>query len=67
MTAEQVAQYLATGTVVGGIYALIALGFVIVFGVTRVVNFAQGEFVMLGRSRWRRSARAGPACRRRSR
>ncbi|HXU87518.1 MAG TPA: branched-chain amino acid ABC transporter permease [Methylomirabilota bacterium] len=48
MTAEQVAQYLATGTVVGGIYALIALGFVIVFGVTRVVNFAQGEFVMLG-------------------
>lgn len=48
MTAEQVAQYLATGIVVGGIYALIALGFVIVFGVTRIVNFAQGEFVMLG-------------------
>ena len=48
MTAEQVAQYLVSGAVVGGIYALIALGFVIVFGVTRIVNFAQGEFVMLG-------------------
>jgi branched-chain amino acid transport system permease protein len=45
---EQLAQYLASGLVVGGIYALIGLGFVIVFGVTRIVNFAQGEFVMLG-------------------
>ena len=48
MAGEQLAQYLASGVVVGGIYALIALGFVIVFGVTRIVNFAQGEFVMLG-------------------
>jgi branched-chain amino acid transport system permease protein len=46
--ADQLAQYLASGLVVGGIYALIGLGFVIVFGVTRVINFAQGEFVMLG-------------------
>jgi branched-chain amino acid transport system permease protein len=46
--AEQLAQYLATGLVVGGAYALIGLGFVIVYGVTRVINFAQGEFVMLG-------------------
>ena len=45
---EQLAQYVASGLVVGGIYALIGLGFVIVFGVTRIVNFAQGEFVMLG-------------------
>jgi len=48
MTAEQIAQYLISGAVVGGIYALIALGFVIAFGITRIVNFAQGEFVMLG-------------------
>ena len=48
MGAEQVAQYVASGLVVGGIYALIGLGFVLVFGVTRIVNFAQGEFVMLG-------------------
>ncbi len=45
---EQLAQYLATGLTVGGAYALIALGFVMVYGVTRVINFAQGEFVMLG-------------------
>jgi branched-chain amino acid transport system permease protein len=48
MAPEQLAQYLASGVVVGGIYALIGLGFVIVFGITRIVNFAQGEFVMLG-------------------
>jgi branched-chain amino acid transport system permease protein len=48
VSVEQIAQFLASGVVVGGIYALIGLGFVIVFGVTRVVNFAQGEFVTLG-------------------
>ena len=45
---EQLAQYLASGLVVGGAYALIGLGFVIVYNVTRIINFAQGEFVMLG-------------------
>jgi branched-chain amino acid transport system permease protein len=45
---DQLAQYLASGLVVGGVYALIGLGFVIVYGVTRIVNFAQGEFVTLG-------------------
>jgi branched-chain amino acid transport system permease protein len=49
MSAEaQLAQYLASGLVVGGVYALIGLGFVIVYSVTRIVNFAQGEFVALG-------------------
>ena len=46
--ADQLAQYLASGLVVGGVYALIGLGFVIVYGVTRIINFAQGEFVALG-------------------
>ncbi len=45
---DAVAQYVASGLVVGGVYALIGLGFVIVYGVTRIINFAQGEFVMLG-------------------
>jgi branched-chain amino acid transport system permease protein len=45
---EQLAQYVASGLVVGGVYALIGLGFVIVYGVTRIINFAQGEFVALG-------------------
>ncbi len=42
------AQYLVTGLTLGSIYALVALGFVTVFSVTGVINFAQGEFVMLG-------------------
>jgi branched-chain amino acid transport system permease protein len=45
---DQLAQYLASGLVVGGVYALIGLGFVIVYRVTRIINFAQGELVMLG-------------------
>ena len=45
---DQLAQYLASGLVVGGVYALIGLGFVIVYSVTRIINFAQGEFVALG-------------------
>lgn len=32
----------------GSIYALIALGFVVIYSVTGIINFAQGEFVMLG-------------------
>jgi branched-chain amino acid transport system permease protein len=42
------AQYLVAGLTLGSIYALAALGFVVVFSVTGVINFAQGEFVMLG-------------------
>jgi branched-chain amino acid transport system permease protein len=48
MSPAELAQYVASGTVVGGIYAVIGLGFVIVFGATRIVNFAQGEVVALG-------------------
>jgi branched-chain amino acid transport system permease protein len=40
--------YLVNGISLGGIYALIALGFVIVFKATEVVNFAHGTFVVLG-------------------
>jgi branched-chain amino acid transport system permease protein len=45
---EPLMQYLASGLVVGGVYALIGLGFVTAYSVTRIINFAQGEFVMLG-------------------
>jgi branched-chain amino acid transport system permease protein len=37
-----------TGILLGGTYALVALGLNLVFGVVQVVNFAHGEFVMLG-------------------
>lgn len=37
-----------TGIVVGSVYALVAMGFVLIFKASRVVNFAQGEFLMVG-------------------
>jgi branched-chain amino acid transport system permease protein len=42
------AQYLATGLTVGAVYALVALGFSIIYNASGVINFAQGEFVMIG-------------------
>lgn len=45
---QQVLQYLVTGITVGSIYAIIALGFVTIYNITEIINFAQGEFVMLG-------------------
>jgi branched-chain amino acid transport system permease protein len=41
-------QLLFTGLGVGSIYALVALGFVLIYRATNVVNFAQGDFAMLG-------------------
>ena len=41
-------QFLVTGITVGAIYALVAIGFSIVFNASNVINFAQGEFVMIG-------------------
>lgn len=41
-------QLVAAGTALGFKYALVALGFVIIFKATHVLNFAQGGFVMLG-------------------
>jgi branched-chain amino acid transport system permease protein len=39
---------LIVGILLGGIYSLVSIGLNLIFGVIRVVNFAQGEFVMLG-------------------
>src|SRR5690625_2602548 len=41
-------QFLLSGLAVGAVYALVALGFTIIYNASDVVNFAQGEFVMLG-------------------
>jgi branched-chain amino acid transport system permease protein len=41
-------QYLISGLTNGAIYALIALGFGIIYNATTIINFAQGEMVMLG-------------------
>jgi branched-chain amino acid transport system permease protein len=41
-------QLVVSGIVTGGIYALIAMGFVVVYKATGVINFATGELMMLG-------------------
>ncbi|HWO75247.1 MAG TPA: branched-chain amino acid ABC transporter permease [Bacillus sp. (in: firmicutes)] len=41
-------QFLVSGLTIGSIYAIVALGFVTIYSVTKVINLAQGEFVMLG-------------------
>ncbi|MBE0479879.1 MAG: branched-chain amino acid ABC transporter permease [Dehalococcoidia bacterium] len=48
MSGDQFMQYLVSGLTQGSIYALVALGFTIIYAVTRIINFAQGEFVMIG-------------------
>ncbi|HRZ53631.1 MAG TPA: branched-chain amino acid ABC transporter permease [Candidatus Contendobacter sp.] len=45
---EQLFQFLVTGITVGSLYALVGLGFALIYNASDVVNFAQGEFVMLG-------------------
>jgi branched-chain amino acid transport system permease protein len=45
---EYYLQLIINGLVVGSIYSLVALGFVIIYKATKVVNFAQGELVMVG-------------------
>ena len=45
---SQVVQFLFSGLMTGSIYALVALGFNIIFSATGAINFAQGEFAMLG-------------------
>jgi branched-chain amino acid transport system permease protein len=45
---SQFLQLLFSGLTIGSIYALIAVGFVITYNVTGILNFAQGEFAMLG-------------------
>ncbi|SDX99748.1 amino acid/amide ABC transporter membrane protein 1, HAAT family [Modestobacter sp. DSM 44400] len=42
------AQAAITGLLLGGVYGLVAMGLSLVFGVMRVVNFAHGEFVLIG-------------------
>lgn len=41
-------QYVLSGLTIGSIYALVALGFNIIYNTTGIINFAQGEFLMLG-------------------
>jgi branched-chain amino acid transport system permease protein len=46
--ASQLLQYTVTGITIGSVYAMVAIGFNIIYNVTEIINLAQGEFVMLG-------------------
>jgi len=48
MNAELFFQYIVAGLTYGIIYAIVAIGFNIIYNTTGIINFAQGEFVMLG-------------------
>ncbi len=44
----QLLQYLVSGIATGSVYAIVAIGFTIIYNATGIINFAQGEFLMLG-------------------
>jgi len=48
MSLDLLFQYLVAGITYGTIYAIVAIGFNIIYNTTGIINFAQGEFVMLG-------------------
>src|SRR3954469_5780764 len=48
MTSEIIIQTLASGLLIGLIYALVAIGLTMIFGVMDIVNFSHGEFLMFG-------------------
>ena len=48
LTMDHLPHILVVGLLLGGIYGLVSIGLNLIFGVIRIVNFAHGEFVMLG-------------------
>ncbi len=48
MSAGELLQYLLSGITTGSIYAIVGIGFNIIYNTTGIINFAQGEFLMLG-------------------
>jgi branched-chain amino acid transport system permease protein len=48
MNLAQIVQYGLSGITVGSVYAIVAIGFNIIYNATGIINFAQGEFVIFG-------------------
>ena len=45
---ESILQALTAGVLIGAIYGLMCVGLAMIFGIMRVINFAQGDFMMIG-------------------
>jgi branched-chain amino acid transport system permease protein len=65
---EILLQQIINGLVLGSMYALVALGYTMVYGIINLINFAHGEVLMVGAltswaiiTRCRRRCRASPA------
>ena len=48
MDLPQIVQYCLAGITVGSIYAIVGIGFNIIYNTTGIINFAQGEFLIVG-------------------
>src|SRR5664279_4832582 len=57
---SQFLQFVFSGVTVGAMYALAALGYSLIYNASGVINFAQGEFIMLGCGLPHRSRLAAP-------
>jgi branched-chain amino acid transport system permease protein len=48
MTGGYIAQQIVNGLILGSMYALVAIGFSMIYGIVRLINFAHGDIVMIG-------------------
>jgi branched-chain amino acid transport system permease protein len=55
-------QQLINGLTLGAVYAVVALGYTMVYGIIQLINFAHGEVVMVGAFSSRRASRSPRAC-----
>ena len=46
--ADTWARFIIAGLILGGVYALIAIGYTLVYGILRMINFAHGDIMMIG-------------------
>ena len=48
MNIEYIAQQIVNGLILGSMYAMVAIGFSMIYGIIRLINFAHGDVVMIG-------------------
>jgi len=48
MSLQYIAQQIVNGLILGSMYAMVAIGFSMIYGIIRLINFAHGDVVMIG-------------------